>query len=276
MVGSRVMDRLRTSDGLRRLYHAGHTARSVSPRGAFVRDFVRGRTAGTYRSRRTGQLVTFRPRLDLQVAREQLSMEGYAPPAELIAVIGDPRPKRILDLGANIGLFTLSALARDPQATVVAVEPDPDNLELLRKNVAQNGLDGAVQVVAAAAGTGPGRVRFAAGKRELSHVVYGEAKESDGIDVEIVDMFELAQGCDQLKIDIEGGEWPILRDPRFAKLEASLIVMEWHEPNADAASPKLEAERLLREAGYEVQHHGRDVPWAGEIWAYRPSLRTTA
>ena len=264
------MDRLRSSDGPRRLYHALHTARSVSSPGAFVRDIVRGRSEGTYRSRRTGQLVTFRPRLDLQVAREQISMEGYAPPAEVRAAVKDIRPSRILDLGANIGLYTLSALARDPDVTVVAVEPDPDNLALLRRNVAQNGLEGAVEVVAAAAGIGLGRVRFAAGQRELSHVVYGDTEEPEGgIDVDVVDVFELARGCDLLKIDIEGGEWPILRDPRFATLDASLIVMEWHEPNANASSPKLEAERLLRAAGYEVVHHGRDVPWAGEIWAYR-------
>lgn len=267
---SGAIQRLRSSDRLRRIYHAAHTARSVSPARSFISDIIRGRSEGTYRSRRTGQLVTVRPRLDLQVTREQLSMEGYAPPESVHAIISHMRPQRILDLGANIGLYTLSALARDPEATVIAVEPDPDNLKLLQRNVIQNNLDKSVQIVPAAAGTGAGRMRFASGKRELSHLVYDEGQDvHSGIDVDIVDVFDLARGCDLLKMDIEGGEWPILRDPRFASLDARLIVLEWHEPNSHADSPKLEAERLLCEAGYVVVHHGRDVPWAGEIWAYR-------
>lgn len=267
---SGTIQRLRSGDRLRRIYHAAHTARSVSPARGFISDIIRGRPEGTYRSQRTGQLVTFRPRLDLQVTREQLSMEGYAPPESVHAIVKDLRPQRILDLGANIGLYTLSALARDPQATVIAVEPDPDNLKLLHRNIIQNNLAESVQVVPAAAGTGAGRMRFAAGKRELSHLVYDESQDAyDGIDVEIVDVFDLARGCDLLKMDIEGGEWPILRDRRFASLEAKLIILEWHQPNSNVDSPKLEAERLLREAGYEVVHHGRDVSWAGEIWAYR-------
>jgi FkbM family methyltransferase len=46
----------------------------------------------------------------------------------------------VLDVGANIGLYSL-ALSRavGPSGHVIAVEPDPDNLVLLRKNLQVNG-----------------------------------------------------------------------------------------------------------------------------------------
>ena len=173
----------------------------------------------------------------------------------------------MLDLGANIGLFALSCVARDPEVHVVAVEPDPANQVLLRRNVEQNDLCGSIDVVAAAAGTSRGHIRFAAGMQELSHTLPDGA--AGGIDVALLDVFELARGYDFVKLDIEGGEWPILRDPRLVALDARVIVMEWHARNAGTDAPRAEAERLLREAGFAVVHEGREVPWAGEIWAFR-------
>jgi FkbM family methyltransferase len=45
-------------------------------------------------------------------------------------------PRLILDLGANVGYSSAYFLSCFPTATVVAVEPDPSNFELCRKNLA--------------------------------------------------------------------------------------------------------------------------------------------
>ena len=45
-------------------------------------------------------------------------------------------PRLILDLGANVGYSSVYFLNCFPTATVMAVEPDPDNFELCRKNLA--------------------------------------------------------------------------------------------------------------------------------------------
>ncbi|MAD80593.1 MAG: hypothetical protein CMJ50_07090 [Planctomycetaceae bacterium] len=42
--------------------------------------------------------------------------------------------RTVVDVGANIGAFTLAARRTFPNARVIAVEPDPDNAELLRHN----------------------------------------------------------------------------------------------------------------------------------------------
>jgi FkbM family methyltransferase len=56
----------------------------------------------------------------------------------------------IVDVGAHIGTTTISALSQQGFVRAVAIEPDPDHLRLLRANVALNGLDERVTVVAAA------------------------------------------------------------------------------------------------------------------------------
>ncbi len=270
---ARAVDRLRANRRLRAAYHALRVLAVMQPPHRFAGDLLRGAEEGTYRVRRTGQTVTFRPRLDLQVAREHLTRSGYEPPAEVRAALGGRRPARLVDLGANIGLSVLSSLARDPDASVVAVEPDPANVALLRRNIAQNGLADRVTVLAAAAGTAPGTVQFEAGHRELSRVVGlgGIAGAgSELIDVDVVDAFGLLAGADLVKIDIEGAEWPLLRDPRLRTLDAPVLVMEWHGAGSGVDAPGDEAERLLRAAGYEVAHQGRPLAEAGELWAYRP------
>jgi len=65
---------------------------------------------------------------------------------------------RFLDVGANIGFFTLAVAARAVRGRVWSVEPDPQNLRLLRASVALNGFEDRVEVRAAAASDAPGEV----------------------------------------------------------------------------------------------------------------------
>jgi FkbM family methyltransferase len=44
-------------------------------------------------------------------------------------------PKVIIDGGANIGLFSIKMKNEFPDATIVCVEPDPENFQLLQKNL---------------------------------------------------------------------------------------------------------------------------------------------
>jgi FkbM family methyltransferase len=46
------------------------------------------------------------------------------------------KPRLILDLGANVGYASVYFSLRHPTARVIAVEPEPSNVALLRQNVA--------------------------------------------------------------------------------------------------------------------------------------------
>ncbi len=59
--------------------------------------------------------------------------------------------KWFIDVGANIGTQTIYAMRSGKFCGVIAIEPEPHNLDLLRRNLAFNGLVDQVHVVAAAA-----------------------------------------------------------------------------------------------------------------------------
>jgi FkbM family methyltransferase len=62
-----------------------------------------------------------------------------------------------VDVGANIGLFSLWLCGSTPGARVIAVEPAPPNVDLLVRNLHRAGLSHHIHVVRAALGAASGR-----------------------------------------------------------------------------------------------------------------------
>lgn len=203
---------------------------------------------------------------DVGIFSEIFIAGEYDPPpavAERLASLG--RPPRILDLGANIGLFAASCRERWPGTHVVSVEPDPENLELLRRTAADSN---EVEVIAACACERDGSVHFVAGQFAESHVADPDCTE-ETIEVPCVDALRLAATADLVKIDIEGSEWEILADPRLATIDAQALVMEWHEERCPHPDPPAAAHAALRAAGFEVLTEHRPVASNGTVWALR-------
>ncbi len=140
--------------------------------------------------------------------------EGIYPLTQLELGPGD----LVVDVGAQIGSFTLLAAATG--ARVIAVEPSPLNVERLRANVARNGFEDLVEVREAAV-TRPG-------VRELElHLTYTNLGGHSSIAwigptvrvlaLSLAQLFDEAglgpgstERCRVLKLDVEGGECPIL------------------------------------------------------------------
>ncbi len=118
----------------------------------------------------------------------------------------------VLDLGGNVGLFGLFAFERLSAETVTSIEPDPGNADVLRRCIECNRLGGRWSLVRAAASTHNGLLRFRAGKFADSRIA--EPGEEGTIEVPCVDAITMMAGVDLVKIDIQGGEWPLLHDPR--------------------------------------------------------------
>jgi len=80
--------------------------------------------------------------------------EGYRAgiDALLLAAAAPLRPgrrERVLDVGAGVGVVGLAVARRAPLCDVTLVEREPFLIELARRNIARNDLDGRVRVIAA-------------------------------------------------------------------------------------------------------------------------------
>jgi len=128
----------------------------------------------------------------------------------------------VVDVGAQIGSFTLLAAATG--ARVLAVEPSPLNVDRLRANVARNGFEGSVEVREAAI------ARPGSSEIEL-HLTYTNLGGHSSIAwigptvrvaaLSLAELFERegVERCRVLKLDVEGCECPILYSAAPALLE---------------------------------------------------------
>jgi FkbM family methyltransferase len=238
-------------------------ARTVRQTPAFVaRELRGGGRRATYDVREAPVRIVVRHGAgDAPTVGEVFHEHHYEPPAALDARLD---PERVLDLGANIGLFGAFAAGRWPRARIAAYEPDPANADVCRACIGANRLEHRWTLTAAAAANRAGELRFHASGDALAH-----AGEDGDLVVEARDVLAEIAAADLVKMDIEGGEWEILRDPRFAAAPPRAIVLEYH-PHPSASDPRAAVEALLRQAGLAEQspifHRGDGH---GMLWAWR-------
>ena len=145
-----------------------------------------------------------------------------------------------VDVGANVGHYVVTAgRAVGPTGRVVAYEPAPRMIELLRRNIVMNWVHGWVRVrpvaVGAAAGVGtlgvPDRNAGAAGLGITNVDDAVEGTEVTAIEVPVVCLDDDLAGSGViriLKLDIEGGEGAVLEGMRtlIAERRVRTIVLE--------------------------------------------------
>ena len=257
-----------------RPFHAVLTSRLVEPliatvlraspvygrRRFLAAELQRPDEARAYRLRESGGIVYVRHGTpDVAALGEVFYERQYEPPAAVAAHLeGLGRQLAVLDLGANVGFFDVFASFRFPAARIVAFEPDAANAELLRRTVAANKLD--CQVVEAAAATADGEVPFVGGGFTLSRI------EAGGEPVPAVDVLPCLAGADLAKIDIEGSEWELLADSRFASAAPPALVLEFH---THLAPPGADAESALTADGYSIERRLFFGKGHGLLWALR-------
>jgi FkbM family methyltransferase len=137
------------------------------------------------------------------------------------------RSQSVLELGANVGYFTVQAGRAAPGRRHVAVEPHPFSVEICRANLALNRVS-SVELLHAAAVAGPGvsstqllvpadqlatpTVAFLSPDTELpADMTRGVTAV---IDVPALDVRRLVEGTDLIKLDVEGQEHALLTASR--------------------------------------------------------------
>jgi FkbM family methyltransferase len=204
-----------------------------------------------------GDLAGFTILLDMQIDKDYwLGTYELELQSALRALI--PVGAVIFDVGANIGYVSLLlAKAAGKTGRIFAFEALPSNVEQLRRNLALNGMEAQVTVVASAVTQASGLVRFLVHASGGMGKADGSAGRDDQYQSEVtvpgisLDEFVYGQGNPPpqvVKMDIEGGEVMALPGMRRVLAEARpLMLVELHGPESSRV-----AWETLTAAGYKI------------------------
>lgn len=171
----------------------------------------------------------------------------------------------VLDVGAHVGYFTIPAASFAKR--VIAYEPAPANFVLLKKNAVRNNCDN-VTLVPEAVGAGTSTVTLNLGVQGTTgHSIANRKRGGVSVEVKSSNMRLINRRYHPtiVKLDCEGAEWEILKNPDdFA--EVRILIAELH---------KVTPERLLAltefmeatDMHWELKHSS----WFTKLIAYRPT-----
>lgn len=155
-------------------------------------------------------------------------------------------PKFIIDGGANCGLAALYFACRFPDAKVLAIEPDPKNCEMCSRNT--SGLND--EIVQSAIWSSSTFLKIENPNVESWSFRCVEASGTDPHAFEARDMnaFLVGDYCDLLKLDVEGAELEIFRNPTWLD-QVSCIIVEIHSEEAYALIRGVCHDWMIERAG---------------------------
>ncbi len=184
----------------------------------------------------------------------------------------------VLDIGANTGSFCLLAAFHQGMHGH-AFEPVPHIYDILRANIALNGLDGRMKAhrLALTDRNGTSVLKYPKSGRESGMSCLGNPKRfSEWIEFQVecrtLDAIAEQQNglsVDFMKIDTEGCEWFVLQGAKkLIREQMPSILLEYYEPNTrQFGYDPAEILKLLRSLGYtQCERVGRE-----DIYCPRPT-----
>ena len=168
----------------------------------------------------------------------------------------------VLDSGANIGCFAIpAAIKAGGLGKVIAVEPDPENAKMLRRNIQANGLKNVIVEERALMGSLSSTVRFSPGG------VTAKVDVAGSIDVQTTTLSDLLRrhslrSFSVIKIDIEGSELSLLEDPesRDVLCKSRSVAVEVHSRDAEHRFS-----HVLQASGASVRGPRRELDYVGRL-----------
>jgi len=186
---------------------------------------------------------------------------------ELEFVLGALQPgMTFIDVGANVGLFSIPAAKKVEHGRVFAFEPSAWTMELLSKNASLNQLRN-LEIVHSAVGDYTGEATLqvnASGKDGLNTIgkpVHDDSEIVTTEKVPITTLDDFLRGhsilhVDVMKVDVEGAELLVFRGAKdlLAKHDAPLILYESGVLTKGFGYHPVETMWLLEQYGYAFFH----------------------
>jgi FkbM family methyltransferase len=179
---------------------------------------------------------------------------------------------RVVDVGANIGIYSLPWAVVDPDVIVHSFEPHPGVRDRLKRNVNLNRLAGRIILHPEALSDHAGTATLYGNNdmSSLSDTVYGVA-EAEPIKVQLAcldDVIAIDESpISLIKVDVQGHELEVLRGGRkIIDRHRPVLILE-HEDSLflsadEAGKRKADLGHLLAEMNYETLYISR---WGSDL-----------
>lgn len=160
----------------------------------------------------------------------------------------------IIDAGANVGAASVFFAAKYPEARIVAIEPDANNVAILRRNAASRS---SVSVIEAGIGSSSGYVSIdQAGDGWASRTT----RSTSGCS--LITVPEAVSTIDDgelfiIKVDIEGFEADLFADNTEWLVDTTLLMIEPHDWMMAGTSASLQ--RTMGPLGFEMYLRGENL-----------------
>ena len=144
----------------------------------------------------------------------------------------DFTPSTIIDGGANIGLTSVFFASKYPQANIVAVEPEEENFEMLRKNTKNYGR---VELIRAGIWSHPAILSVIDEGKGNNSFTVTEILSSQADSINAISIYDIMQErswdtIDILKLDIEGAEKNVFESGYEQWLpKVKVLIVELHD-----------------------------------------------
>jgi len=175
-----------------------------------------------------------------------------------------------VDLGSNIGAYALwAAEVMGAKGTVIAIEPDPETAEILRRNIALNQLESVISVREVGVSDREEFLRLerpCAGNMGITRLVACDTGNGNRISCRGLASILKSAGVgwvDMMKIDIEGSELRVLK-AFFRETQTDLhlrpkhLLIEFDEGPLPQAEKQALSE-LIRSHQYELVRTGANA-----------------
>jgi FkbM family methyltransferase len=146
-----------------------------------------------------------------------------------------PEDSVVIDIGANIGVFTVYAASTTRNTTVYAFEPMEHNYKILRDNIRINSLEKRIHSFELGVAAHAGERKLYLGGGSPYHSLYSENDTENSVTIDCISLPEIfdqqgLQRCDLLKLDCEGAEFEILYStPEEYMQRINRIRLEYHD-----------------------------------------------
>jgi len=143
---------------------------------------------------------------------------------EFAEKLGD-KTKVFVDVGANVGMYSIRMAKH--YGKVIAIEPEPSNIECLKKNIKLNKINNVtIMPIACSDRTGKALIK----RKHVFSQITTEKEGKDTIEVKIDRLDNIVNRCDVIKIDVEGHEDKVVYGAeKLIEKCKPIFIIEHHE-----------------------------------------------